>query len=446
MADSLPTPWAERRPKKQTISIEEFRDQLGRQGEELARLANGLLATSPEAWTQRHLVHLYRSATEVESFLDAHGARRNEAFFRSREVLAIVRWLSAGLSSLVHLYGRLPSYEVANEAWVEETLAPQVRDAALRQGEILQRALQGLQAEWLRAKVAWPEGELQVEQLAPLAGLVQLPNDRLAQIDAADPQAGGAQGARTASRFLSLSKAWTSEATSPIEGLDALRTFMENFCTEEIARRYEARVHNLQSSYDTRVSGTQEESDHPDLKVLRGTASLVLHLLENVTALTHLYERHDIYERAGESRALFDELVPEEALLQVIVNDGVVAAYACLRQAEPIARALLDQLVETVEVPVSVPDGVTMHARPLSLIVGVVQKYGTPVELEVAGQTCSAASMMQMLVLVGSYPQERDYLLRGDPRPLDDLKLLFANRLGEDGCDGFPEQIAYLRP
>lgn len=446
MANSLPTPWAERRPKKQTISTEEFRDQLGQQGEELARLANGLLATSPEAWTQRHLVHLYRSATEVEAFLDAHGARHNEAFYRSREVLAIVRWLSAGLSSLVHLYGRLPDYELANEEWVADTLAPQLRDAALRQGGILQRSLQGLQAEWLRAKVDWPDGELQLEQLAPLAGLVQLPNDRLAQVDAADPQAGGAQGARTSSRFLSLFQAWTSEAASPIQGIDALRTFMQNFCTEEIARRYEARVHNLQSSYDTRVAGTKEEAEYPDLRMLRGTASLVLHLLENVTALTHLYERHDIYERAGESRALFDELVPEQELLEVVVNDGVVAAYACLRQAEPLARSLLDQLVETVELAVHVPDGITMHARPLSLIVGVVQKYGTPVEIEVAGQTCSAASMMQMLVLIGTYPQERDYLLHGDPRPLNDLKLLFENRLGEDGCDVFPEQIAYLRP
>lgn len=446
MAEFLPTPWAERRPKKQTISVEAFRDRLSQQGEELARLANGLLAASPEAWTQRHLVHLYRSATEVETFLDDHGARRNEVFFRPREVLAIVRWLSAGLSSLVHLYGRLPGYDLANAEWVAQELAPQIREAALRQASILQRALQGLHQEWLRAGVVWPDGELQLEQLGPLAGLVQLPNDRLAQVDEAGPQAGGKQGARTASRFLSLFEAWTSEASAPIQGVEALRAFMANFCTEEIARRYEARVHNLQSSYDTRVAGTEEEAEHPDLKVLRGTASQVLHLLENVTALTHLYERHDIYERAGESRSLFEQLVPEQELLHCIVNDGVIAAYACLRQAEPIARALLDDLVEHAEVEVQVPEGVTMHARPLSLIVGVVQKYGTPVELEVAGQTCSAASMMQMLVLVGTYPQERNYLLRGEPRPLEDLRLLFENRLGEDGCDRFPEQIAYLRP
>ncbi|MCH2101025.1 MAG: hypothetical protein MK209_03785, partial [Planctomycetes bacterium] len=153
MADSPPTPWAERRPKKQMISADEFREELGRRGEELASLANGLLATSPEAWTQRHLVHLYRSATEVQAFLDAYGARHNKEFFRSREVLAIVRWLAAGLSSLVHLYGHLPGYEVANERWVADTLAPQVRDAALRQGEILHKSLQGLKKEWFRAKV-----------------------------------------------------------------------------------------------------------------------------------------------------------------------------------------------------------------------------------------------------------------------------------------------------
>ena len=417
------------------------------QGEELARLANGLLESAPEAWTQRHLVHLYRSATEVETLLDDHGARRNEVFFRSREVLAIVRWLAAGMSSLVHLSGRMRGYEVADPEWLAQELAPQVRAAALRQAEILQRVLQGLKEEWLRAHVAWPEGSLQLERLGPLAGLVQLPNDRLAQVDEQDsPTQSGAHGARLASRFLSLVRAWTSEAGERIEGLEDRKAFMANYCTEEIARRYEARVHNLQSSYDTRIAGTPEESQHPELRVLRGTASLVLHLLENVTALTHLYERHDIYERAGESRALFEELVPEHALLDCIVNDGVIRAYACMKQAEPIARKLLDELVETAELTLELPEGIVMHARPLSLIVGIVQKHGTPVELEVAGQSCSAASMMQMLVLVGTHASERSYLFRGDPRPLSDLKVLFANRLGEDGCAAFPDQIAYLRP
>ncbi len=34
---------------------------------------------------------------------------------------------------------------------------------------------------------------------------------------------------------------------------------------------------------------------------------------------------------------------------------------------------------------------------------------------------------------------------RGDSRPLEDLRLLFANDLGEQGLASFPEQLSYLR-
>jgi hypothetical protein len=445
MVETSPSPWAERRPVKQTVSIEDFRGRLAKQAEELGQLANSLMESSVEEWTQRQIVQLYRGATEVETMLDDHGAKRNRVFFRPREVVAIVRWLAAGLSSLVHVYGRWPSYELADREWAETVFAPRVRAAALRLGEVLQGALQGLRAEWLRAGMDWSATVLRVETLGPLAGQVQLPNDRLEKEDAGEEE-DGPQGPRLANRFLTLTRSWSSEAGHTIQGLTELRAFMGNYCTEEIARRYEARVHNLQSNYDTRIAGTAEEDRSPELKVLRGTASQVLHLLETVTCLTHLYERHDIYERAGESRALFEELVPEELLLQTIINDGVVAAYACMKRAQPVAQAILEQLSVSSEIAVDLPEGVIMHARPLSLIVGIVQKHGTPVELELAGKRCTAASMMSMLVLIGTNPTARTYTFRGDPRPLSDLRLLFEHRLGEEGCQAFPDEIAYLRP
>lgn len=445
MVESPPSPWAERRPVKQTVSVEDFRISLAKQAEELGRLANGLIASSVEEWTQRQLVQLHRGATEVETVLDDHGAKRNTVFFRPREVLAIVRWLAAGLSSFVHVYGRSPSYELADREWADEEFAPQVRAAALRLGKVLQGALEGLRTEWLRAEMTWPDSATELASVDPLPGLVQLPNDRL-EPEESGQEAGGPQGPRLANRFLTLARSWSSEAGQPIADLEELRAFMANYCTEEIARRYEARVHNLQSSYDTRIAGTAEEERSPELRILRGTASQVLHLLETVTCLTHLYERHDIYERAGESRALFDELVPEELLLRTIVNDGVVAAYACLKRAQPVAEAILKQLSVRAEVDLELPAGIVMHARPLSLIVGVVQKHGTPVELELAGHRCTAASMMSMLVLVGTHSEERAYKFHGDPRPLADLKLLFEHRLGEEGCKEFPDEIAYLRP
>ncbi len=440
------SPWSEQRPQKSIVSEADFRPQLSSQGKELARVCNGLLESSIEQWTQRQLVHLYRSATEVESYLDGFGARKNRTFFRVREVVACVRWLAHGMSSLVHLHGNLSAYDNGQREWAEKSLEPRVTQSAMALGEILFSVLQGLSAEWVKAKLDWPNGALRVESIKAGPGLIHLPNDRLEDRSPAHTDGTQPNGVRCANRLLVLARGWSSEATKPVNGLPERQAFMANYCTEVIARRFEARVHNLRSTYDTWVAGTEEETDNPGLLTLRDTISEVYALLEMVTALTHLYERHDIYERNGESRRLFESLVSQEDLLGLIINSGVAVAYECLQRAVPIAEELLDQLAIKKSVQLRLPDDLTMHARPLSLIVGIVQKNETPVDMMVAGQTCSAASMMQMLVLAGTYPEEREYQFTGDPKALRDLELLFENRLGEEGFEGFPPELGYLRP
>ena len=440
------SPWSEQRPQKTIIQEADFRPLLSTQGKELARVCNGLLESSVEQWTQRQLVHLYRSATEVESYLDGFGARKNRHYFRVCEVIACVRWLAHGTSSLVHLHGNLSAYDGEQRAWADEQLEPRVTKAAIGIGGILFNVLQGLSNEWVNAGLEWPNGALRVESIKAGPGLVHLPNDRLEDRSPANGDGSQPHGARCANRLLVLARGWSSQATKEVNGLKERQEFMANYCTEVIARRFEARMHNLRSTYDTWVSGSEEERDNPSLLTLRATVGEVLALLEAVTALTHLYERHDIYERNGESRRLFESLVNQEELLGFIINDGVAVAYECLNRAVPTAEAILDRLAIKQSITLQLPEGLIMHARPLSLIVGIAQKHETPIDMQVAGQTCTAASMMQMLVLVGTYPDERNYGFTGDPKALRDMELLFLHRLGEDGFDEFPPELGYLRP
>ena len=69
----------------------DFAEALGARGEELVRLANELLAAGPGQWTERRYDLLYRLSTELETFLDDHGARANRTFFRIRECVAVIR-------------------------------------------------------------------------------------------------------------------------------------------------------------------------------------------------------------------------------------------------------------------------------------------------------------------------------------------------------------------
>ena len=109
-----------------------------------------------------------------------------------------------------------------------------------------------------------------------------------------------------------------------------------------------------------------------------------------------------------------------------------------------LAREVLGAYTNAQELSVRLDDGVTLHARPAALIVGIVTRYGTPVELEVRGQRCNAGSILELLVLVGSNSDERDFTFRGDEKPLKDIATLFQYGLGEKGLDRLPETLEYL--
>ena len=65
--------------------------------------------------------------------------------------------------------------------------------------------------------------------------------------------------------------------------------------------------------------------------------------------------------------------------------------------------------------------------------------------MELEGTRCNAGSILELLVAVGSHPDERRFIFRGDERPLRDIKLLFENGLGEGGLEALPGDLGYLR-
>lgn len=437
-----------RSPARRRVLLHEsdFAEALAVRAREFMKLANALSAEGGENWTERRYDSLYRLATGVESFLDDHGARANRTFFRIRETVAILRWLAQGAGALAHLDGRLASYPVHPAGWAEAMLREPLEEALGRLDADLCRTTEALRREWVASGAEWCD-EVADEGASEALASLALPADRNREEDAGATagQIPDSHAARFVSRYLRFSEAWVPGARRRVHGIPALRGYMEAYCQESIARRFEAKAHNLQSEFDSVLQGGAEAAEHPELQALRSGASLCLHLLECATALTHLYERHDLHERHGESRALFEELVDAERLLDVVVNVCVIGAYDVLQKGVPLAQELLGRLTSQDERELALPEGVDMHARPLSLIVRVVAHHGTPVEMVVAEETASAASMMAMLVLIGARPQQRSFVFRGDRQVLEDLEALFAAGLGERGMDALPLTLAYLR-
>ncbi|MDP7560557.1 MAG: HPr family phosphocarrier protein, partial [Planctomycetota bacterium] len=419
----------------------EFRPLLASQAHDFLLVANGLMELSPEQWTQRQLVHLFQSATDLETYLDDFGAPDNRNFFKVRELVAVTRWLSVSVSSLVHLYSRIPSYHFPDQGWAEKVLKVELREAALSLAQRIFQSLRALREAWLSLGMVWPDAVTREESLGAAAPAYQLPRTR-AEKKGERQENHASDAAQVAARTLRLIRLYDGAEPFFVKGLEKLQKVFFRYCTEEKNRKMESKIHNLQTFYDNQVSGSAEEKEQPSLPSLRGSISGALHLYEAGTALAHLLERHPGPLFAGDS----ERERSEEEFLNIVVNRCVLNGYNCLKKVEVVATNVLGSFTDQSSVSLFLPEGVSLHARPISHIVSIVNHHKTPVEVAMGDDSANASSIMQMLVMAGANPSCRKMQFVGDQRVLDDLAALFEARLGEGGFDLFPQELDYLRP
>ena len=115
-----------------------------------------------------------------------------------------------------------------------------------------------------------------------------------------------------------------------------------------------------------------------------------------------------------------------------------------MAEGRVLAEALLPAYTNLQVLDVELEEGLVLHARPISLLVSIINHYATPVEFEVAGETCNAGSILEMMITAGSKAEVRQFRFRGDERPLQDIALLFNHGLGEGGVDTLPPELGYL--
>ena len=440
-----PSAWPEEGPRRSPLSEADFSEALLREGVEFVQELQFLRSVGADGWVERRLYSLYRKSTELETFLDDHGALANQAFFTIRELVAGARWLSLACSCLVHLRSRLTVYPPANAKWVEESLPAVLCQAIDCFGTYLIKCAEAFASEWVKAGLSWDDGPTSLPS-QPSGPNLMLPANRLPETEErveADQQ-DSLPAARLVGRVLRTIQVWAPMRSAFPASQSEHREFMAAWCSEATARDFESRVHNLQSDYDSTIRGSKEEEQYPELLQIRGAISQSLHLLEAVTALAHLYERHEVHQRHPATRRVLEGVIVWDEYLSRMLHCCIQPSLSSLANAEKQASKILDKLTVQAFKDLELPAGVTLHARPLSLIVGVVHHYGLPVEIEVHGERASAASMMSMLVLCGSHAGVKKVRFHGDPIVLNDLETLFGARLGEEGLDAFPSSLKYL--
>ena len=428
-------------PLEEVITEKAFAAMLGTQAEMFYRLGNTLLASGTESLGRGHFFQVLSESDSLEALLDDYGARHNRSFSTLRELIASLRGLTLAGFSLAHLEARFESYHLV--------LAPREVDGA--------RAAIQTTKSWIESKVrclfeaareegrlrglrihsdTFPENRFNAHTLRH-----QLPRN-MGQEDLADD---GQTVAEVASKFIGACRMLDEIGVRRIVDPGEREAWLADQCSEEKARVIESTVHNLQSAYDTWVKNTVIEAGDPRLSKLRGHASAALHLLEAVTHLTHFVERHESGQRNEALERRIGALVEREVVREHTLNHLLHWAALIMKRGRPLAEDLLPSYTNVQTLVVTLPDDVAIHARPAALIVGIVNRYGTPVEMQVEKAKCNAASILELLVAVGSHPNAKRFVFRGDEKPLTDIRVLFECHVGEGGIDALPETLGYLR-
>ncbi len=427
---------------EELVEEHQFVDILQPHAEEFLRLSNTLLSAGGVIWNKKHYYQLLNETDTFESVLDDFGARYNRTYGYLTEMVASLRWFAHSGYSLTHHMRRLESYD-AERCFDEEERAQSranLDETRVRMRTYATRLLEAIRAEIARLGMDTTSESYPEEKFTPVTARRRLPRN-VGQADFIDEEQ---KIAEVASRYLKAGDVLAEIGAKRIEDPEARSKYLAEHCTEEQARVYEAKVHNLQSMYDTHIANTVLESKDARLHRIRGHASATLHLIEAVTYLTHFVERHEGGGRTGEGKERVGKLICRFEVQDIILNGLLYWANRYMQAGADAAQSLLPSYLKVQNLEVLLPDYVSLHARPVALIVGIVNRYGTPVEMEAGGIVANAGSILKMLMVVGSNPDEKKFLFRGNTRPLRDIKLLFEHDLGERGMNTLPSELSYL--
>jgi len=427
---------------RETLIVEEdFARILERPVAEFFAQSAMLPLDDPTRWAKRQCSLVAEKAHELESFLDDFDARHNRRFAFLVELVASIRGFAAVGHLLHHIRMRIAKYRVGLSVEGLERFHEDSGRALEFTNRSLTSLLLAMRREVDRLGLHLPDVALDTQALGEDPVRRHLPHD----IGQEDGEPDEARAAAILSRYLDLTDIFARTPDWPDSDLESLVQFVGQRYDETKARGIESRVHNIQSEYDTHIKFTPLEASNPELRVFRGHISLALHLLEIGTLWVHFYERHEGLIQHNEARVRIAEQVSQAEVLRQAVLFALYHAWSVLLAAEPLAERLLPRFVHHEELELEVPEGGTLHARPLSLIVNVVRHHGTAVDMVIDGDATSAASIMGLILFAGRHLGARKVTFRGDRRPLEDLRLLFAAGLGEDGTAHLPDQLAYLR-
>jgi len=373
-----------------TIADKDFQKLITKRARTLLGLARYLsqCESSDKIMVRPFLGQLFSQSLQLEELLDAYDAGNNCRWCSFRSLTAAIKLFSDVGYELLHIQHALPAYRLLP---IERDFVEATEEAIEFTSNVLSRAAKQMVVRADQLGLTVPSGSLRdksyTEELPP----GRLPhNCWMRRIETVSETV-----TLLATAFLNLAAESKDVCAASRAKSEEYASYVLNSISEEKLRSIELRFHNLQSLYDTYVSGTEAEDLDTDLPVLRGHISVVFHLLKTATSFAHYYERH-VNKKLCDSPTRFEPLVKAEELLVVLMKYSVTSISLYIDCAEYLCQRMLKRYAEVGQVEVSVPPYRGFHVRPSTLISKLVLHYGSEVRMQMDEEDYDACSPLEL--------------------------------------------------
>ena len=368
------------------MTDKEFRELIAKRAMTLLGLAKHIsqCQSSKEVMIRPLIGDLLSQSTQLEELLDAYGAGSNCEWCGLRSLTAAIKHFSDASYELLHIRYSIPKYHLLP---IEQDFAKATEDTLEFTVNVLRQAASQILTKAEQLGLPVPSTRLREESYTE-----ELPQGSLehhCQTRSIETVAETVTLLTTA--FLNLAVESEDVRKASRAKPEKFASYVRDSVSEEKLRTLELRFHNLQSLYDTYVSGTEAALLDTDLPVLRGHISVVFHLLRTATLFVHHYERH-MNKQVCNSPGRQKPIVKAEVLLDVIMRYSVTHINLYIDCAEHLCHEMLKRYAEVGEIDVQVPPYRGFHVRPSTLIAKLVLHYGSAIQMELDDEVYDASS------------------------------------------------------
>ena len=326
---------------------------------------------------------LLSQSTQLEELLDAYGAGGNCEWCGFRSLTAAIKHFSEASYELLHIRYSLPKYRLLS---IEQDFARATEETLEFTVNVLKQAAFQIFTKAEQLGLPVPSKRLREESYSE-----ELPDGCLEQ----NCETRKIEIAETVTllttAFLNLAAESEDVRKASRAKPEKFASYVQSSVSEKKLRTLELRFHNLQSLYDTYVSGTEAALLDTDLPVLRGHISVVFHLLRIATLFVHHYERH-VNKELCDSPDRQEPVVEEKMLLDILMKYSVTHITLYIGCAEHLCHEMLKRYAEVGEIDVHVPPYRGFHVRPSTLIAKLVLHYGSEIQMVLDDNIYDASS------------------------------------------------------